>query len=52
MILLAHGGPHGAVDPTLTLLRYEFFLIHRYTLLKMGYSLLMPNFPGSAGYGQ
>jgi len=44
MILLAHGGPHGAVDPTLTLLRY--------TLLKMGYSLLMPNFPGSAGYGQ
>ena len=28
------------------------FIIHRYTLLKMGYSLLMPNFPGSAGYGQ
>ena len=27
-------------------------LICRYTLLKMGYAILMPNFPGSAGYGK
>ena len=44
MILLAHGGPHGAVDPCLTLFRY--------CLLKMGYALLLPNFSGSAGFGQ
>jgi dipeptidyl aminopeptidase/acylaminoacyl peptidase len=24
----------------------------RYTLLKMGYGLLMPNFSGSVGYGK
>lgn len=44
MIFLVHGGPHGAVDPAFTLFRYS--------ALKMGYSILMPNFPGSAGYGK
>lgn len=44
MIVLAHGGPHGAIDPSLTCFRY--------CLLKMGYSLLLPNFSGSAGFGK
>lgn len=44
MIFLVHGGPHGAIDPAFTLLRY--------TALKMGYAILMPNFPGSVGFGQ
>ncbi len=44
MIFLAHGGPHGAIDPALTLFRY--------LCLKLGYSILMPNFPGSVGFGK
>ena len=44
LIIIVHGGPHGLVDPTLTLLRYM--------LLKCGYAILLPNFSGSAGYGQ
>jgi acylaminoacyl-peptidase len=44
MVVLAHGGPHGALDPALTALRY--------CLLKLGYALLIPNFSGSSGYGQ
>jgi acylaminoacyl-peptidase len=39
-----HGGPHGSFSPALTSLRYS--------LLKMGYVLLFPNFHGSTGYGQ
>lgn len=40
---MAHGGPHGSVDPSLTLFKY--------VLLKLGYGLLFPNFSGSVGYG-
>ena len=43
-MLIVHGGPHGSIDPVLTLMRYMF--------LKCGYALLMPNFSGSAGYGE
>lgn len=38
-----HGGPHGATEPTLTLVRYIF--------LKLGYAILMPNYSGSVGFG-
>jgi pimeloyl-ACP methyl ester carboxylesterase len=44
VVLMVHGGPHGSFLSAHTCLRY--------TLLKMGYALLMPNFPGSTGYGQ
>ena len=44
VLFLVHGGPHGAIDPAFTLFRYS--------LLKLGYAILMPNFPGSAGFGQ
>lgn len=40
---MAHGGPHGSVDPCLTLFKYA--------LLKMGYVLILPNFSGSIGEG-
>ena len=39
-----HGGPHGLSYATLTSLKYA--------LLKLGYVILMPQFPGSAGFGQ
>jgi acylaminoacyl-peptidase len=43
LVVMAHGGPHASVDPSLTLMRY--------VLLKAGYVLLMPNFSGSVGFG-
>ena len=43
LVVLVHGGPHGLVDPSLTLFRYM--------LLKCGYAILLPNFSGSAGFG-
>ena len=44
LLVNLHGGPHGSYAPALTTLRYS--------LLKLGYAVLMPNFPGSTGYGQ
>ena len=44
MVIMLHGGPHGSYAPALTCLRY--------LLLKLGYAILMPNFPGSIGHGQ
>lgn len=40
---MIHGGPHGAMEPTMTMLRY--------ILLKLGYAILMPNYSGSVGFG-
>ena len=41
---MIHGGPHGSDTGTITL--------SRYVLLKIGFIILIPNFSGSAGYGQ
>ena len=43
-MVLIHGGPHGAMDPC--------FSMFKYILLKCGYAILIPNFSGSAGYGE
>lgn len=42
-VVLIHGGPHGASDATLTSFKYLF--------LESGYTILIPNFSGSTGYG-
>ena len=42
-VVLIHGGPHGASDPTLSSFKYLF--------LESGYTILVPNFSGSTGYG-
>ena len=39
-----HGGPHGLSFASLTSFKYA--------LLKLGYVVLLPQFPGSAGFGQ
>lgn len=39
-----HGGPHGYADSTLTYFKY--------LLLKAGYTVVYPNFTGSAGWGK
>ena len=44
MVVIVHGGPHANADPCLTMLKYM--------LLKCGYAILMPNYSGSAGFGQ
>ena len=43
MVMMLHGGPHANVNPILTCLRYS--------LLRMGYVIVLPDFPGSIGYG-
>ena len=44
LVVYVHGGPHAHVEPCLTMLRYM--------LLKCGYAVLLPNYSGSAGFGQ
>ena len=41
---MIHGGPHGYNEPVLN----PFI----YLLLEMGYTILMPNYTGSIGYGK
>jgi acylaminoacyl-peptidase len=44
LLVLIHGGPHGSGDVSLT-----FF---KYLLLQAGYTILIPNFSGSIGFGK
>jgi len=44
LVVLIHGGPHGAISGSFLLLRTLFLLA--------GYRILAPNFSGSAGFGQ
>ena len=44
LVVLVHGGPHAHGDACITMLKYM--------LLKCGYAVLLPNYSGSAGFGQ
>ena len=44
LVVMVHGGPHGCSEPFLTFICYMF--------LRCGYAVLLPNYIGSAGYGQ
>jgi acylaminoacyl-peptidase len=44
LVVMVHGGPHSCSEPFLTFVRYMF--------LRWGYAVLLPNYIGSAGYGQ
>lgn len=41
---MIHGGPHGSLDPTINVFKYLF--------LEAGYTILIPNFSGSTGFGK
>lgn len=44
LVVMIHGGPHVSADAGLTPMKY--------LLLESGYTILIPNYSGSIGYGK